>query len=349
MGLETEIAAIESIERDVDRLASEANTRMVALQERIRNGESTGNSARDYVVVHNGTLNPAAVKPYEELQAQLRGKEGAPLLLVRQSQYPLMAYMMGIHPPEESATRIITNLKLGILDAGFKLDPTTAEITLPLRDRRYAERHAEYQEHHKWFEGQEHHKWFSYEGNIILYEYEVSSSGQATAVRPPIEDGLMGLLGGPSVLGSQWELRVGDKVAEYFRRDGRLDISYVRALRLLGIGMQAPADFQRAYRERRETERLTILRDLEDLDAQERMLRRKALKGTTESAGELERTRERIRGLLKEAIDLGFHQEDFTLPASTPGAEINVRRFLTELITAHEVDDSPASKKLRAS
>ena len=84
MRLEQEVEGILRLEEDASEAQTERKKRIETLRENILNGETTGDSIRDFVIVSDEILSEEAEQPYRKLEEMLKGKEGEQVLFVNE-------------------------------------------------------------------------------------------------------------------------------------------------------------------------------------------------------------------------------------------------------------------------
>ncbi len=76
MVLNSDIKEILELNKRSSSAQSVAFEKLKRLQKKIKNGDSTGDKIRDFVIVNLGTLSPDNEKPYRETEARLKDGVG---------------------------------------------------------------------------------------------------------------------------------------------------------------------------------------------------------------------------------------------------------------------------------
>ncbi len=352
MGLNPDIKEILELNKRSSSAQSIAFEKLEKLREKIKSGDSTGDKIKDFVIVNLGTLSPNNEKPYRETKARLKDGIGGQILVVKQKESTHGC--PGIIPPQYINPMFIgidTELRLGVLTSGLKLDIEGGEIIFP------TERHA------RKYDRSLRSKWELKEGPISLGLYEFMNLGKEVKRRrtPMLNDfssffehGLM--------------LHLGEEVEQYFSRKSPLDdkcildTSYVDALNLLNL--EIPERFKKKYDENVHQKRVGIINKLEELADKESRLNTEieSIYGSIKHGGfmsegaismvededdakivsigprmKLKETREEIQRYLKQAIELVMHKGDLKLKQK-PGMEINVSDYIYGMCEKYQIE-----------
>ena len=341
MGLDLDVQNILELNNRSSSAQSEAFEKLKQLQEKIKGGESTGDTIKDFVIANLGTLSPDAEKPYRETEVRLKNNVGNHVLSVRQSES--IHGCPGIIPPSYIDPMFIgldTELRLGVLTSGLELDIGKGEIIFPTE--KYARKFDKYSES----------EWQLKEGPISFGWYKFMDLGKKIQRKMlSVRSDLSNLPG--MHFGSGLMLYLGEEVKQYFGGDRYLDTSYVEALNLLGH--ESPERFRKKYDEEVYQTRLGVINKLEELTGRESKLNAEieSIYASTKCSGlmmdvneakvvsmksrmKLEKTREEIQGYLKRGIELGMHKENLKIEQK-PGMEINVPVYIFGMCEEYNV------------
>jgi len=357
MVLNSDIKEILELNKRSSSAQSVAFEKLKRLQEKIKNGDSTGDKIRDFVIVNLGTLSPDYEKPYRETEARLKDGVSNQILVVEQKESTHGC--RGFFPPRYIDPIIDTELRLGVLTSGLELDIGEGKIILP------TERHTR-----KYGLEYSINKWELKEGPISLGPWAFMNLGKEVQRRmtpmpndlsTPFEHGLM--------------LHLGEEVEQYFSRNKSLlddkcilDTSYVDALNLLGL--EIPERFKKKYDENVYQERVGIINKLEELAGRESKLnaeiesiyggidKRPSLGGrvlystgpdllglseddarvvSTGPRRKLKETKEEIQRYLGQAIELVMHKGIQAIKQK-PGIEINISDYIRGMCKKYQIE-----------
>lgn len=347
---------IEEILREIGRLKGEsaesqgkANAEFQELRKRIEDGGSTGDSVRDYAIACLCSMDPTVEKPHRDFAEKLAGRKGSEVLFVHKTEQERLANGEGCFPAY--FTRVHKVLQLGVLTSDVQFDIKRNGILVP------TEAYAELCDYGDWQRK---------EGSLKIWRLDMIPDFMHWLLLEPDDDAL-------SFKRHQREeytfaVHVGEEVQKYFAADGRFDVSYVQALKLLG--REAPADFQRVYDRELHKEKLTLLGDLRELTERDSRLEHELerLYKPVRTSGErkvivdigdviedipdsgegsrvalseyrrdLKQAREKITRLLRNALDLGMHETPWELRGDAPGITINVPVYISKLCEKYEI------------
>jgi len=362
MDLNSDIEKILELNKRSSSFGSEAFEKLERLQKKIKNGDSTGDKIRDFVIVNLGTISPDNEKPYRETEARLKDGIGNQILVVEQKESTHGC--PGILSPRSIDPMFIgidTELRLGVLTSGLELDIGEGKIILP------TERHA--RKYGLEYSGD---KWELKEGPISLgggYRFMMNLGKEVQRRMTPM----------PNDFSTPFEyglmLHLGEEVEQYFSRNRSLldnkcilDTSYVDALNLLGL--EIPERFKKKYDENVYQERVGIINKLEELVGRESKLnaeiksihgridKRPSLGGrvlystgpdllglseddarivSTGPRMKLKETKEEIQRYLGQAIELVMHKGDLRIKQK-PGMEINVSDYIRGMCKKYQIE-----------
>lgn len=343
MSLEQDIQKIQDLTQQSSSAKSEAGKRLEQLQEKIKQGATTGDRIRDFVIANLGTFDSEFEKPYRDMEERLKGQKRNQILVVDQDESLRGGPGSGIPYISPDHIGIDITLMLGILTNGLELDIQKGDLVFPIKE--YAEKRD-----HRGRRG----KWELKKGPIKVSSDVFMNLGkklERTLVPKPNDSSI------------QWErgllIHTGNDVGDYFRGEdyhmfkrigtidnSRIDISYVEALNLLG--QEAPPDFKGEYDKHVRERRVGIINKLEELVESQAKLNRKikavhgsmdrddaiaVTMGPTSKLGEVEGE---IRDYLKQAIELGMHIGNLELE-SRPGIIIKIPEYISGMCKTYKV------------
>lgn len=291
----------------VSRRDREINKAFSQLKEKVKQGETTGDPIRDFVIVYHNTLaNEDLEKPYRELAE--RAQAGQPVMLVERSKGGRTDALGGRFMP-----RIDIDWKLGILAAGLEFDIKKGNIIFPMEkyvslwDREFSRM-----------------EWSLADGPISMGYFEIIFLGKN--IGEPL--GIPGI--GP--LENSLHIYFGKEVEQQFMCNGKPDTSYVQALKLLGH--EAPEAFMKQYAEERQQQKMAVLTRLEDLAKKRTAV---DMKNGWQAGNERKHIIQDIRQCLTEAVGLGMHNEKFKYSPRS-GVEVDVPAYITALCGKYRVE-----------
>jgi len=343
MGLEQDIQKIHDLTQKTSSAKSEAGKRLEQLQEKIKQGATTGDRIKDFVIANLGTLDSDSEKPYREMEERLKGQKGNQILVVDQDESLRGGPGSGIPYISPDHIGIDITLMLGILTNGLKLDIQKGKLVFPTKE------YAEKRDHRGW-----RGRWELKKGSIKVNSDDFMNLGKKLE-RSRVPK--------PNDSSAKWEhgllIHTGDGVGDYFRGEfylmakkiGRVDnsgmnLSYVEALNLLG--QEVPPDFKGEYDRHVRERRVGIINKLEELVESQAKLNRKikavhgsmdkddAIAVTMGPVSKLEEIEGEIQEHLKEAIELGMHRGDLKLERR-PGIIIEVPRYISGMCKTYKV------------
>lgn len=306
--IEEDLREIQKVERDGESAEERALRMRQEIVDRIRNGESTGDTIHDFVLVsYGGNASKQTELPYKKLDHKVHENIDGQVLVVQQRE--------SIHGcPGISASRTIDPsfigvniiLRLGIITGPLKFR-VGEEITVPTE--KYATRYKEQE------------KWYLEKGSITLSMFDLAGFGRTIEKRrKPMSNDICDFLD-TDTFKSALNIYVGAEVEEYFRKYQRplfrrnqkqLNLSYVDALQLLGE--EVPKDFKEAYDKKRYDDCVSHITRIEKASTDEMM-----------------------RCRLLEALDLGLHVCDVKYE-QRPGITIDVPVYVTALCKQYGID-----------
>jgi hypothetical protein len=348
MGLDSEIREIlelnaeaKGLDKTAGSVNDEARNKLKDLAERIKKGESTGDTVRDFVIAHSLAVCPDAEKQYRTLLEKF--KAGSRFLIVEKRE--AMHGCPGIIPPPRSEyerfMHIDTELKLGVLISGVELDINSGNIVFPTE--KYARRH-------DWRSD----KWELKQGKLGLAWYRISELNRD--FREKLSRKFPWLCSSDSI-----QIFAGDEASSYFCSKIAL---YAEALLLLGV--EAPEKFSEQYNKELRKKRIGLVNKLEELaNAEAQLTGRidyvyKAASGgegiimengaacvvsgkddaffvTLNARDKLNETRAEIQRCLNNALDLRMHNCDLILEQK-PGMEMNVAKYISGMCEKYKVE-----------
>ena len=86
MSLESEVEGILNLQKSGSSVHTEAHERAKALQEKIKNGESTGDKIKDFVIAHFGGISAELEQPYRAIKGKLQDAKGDQVLVVAEKE-----------------------------------------------------------------------------------------------------------------------------------------------------------------------------------------------------------------------------------------------------------------------
>ena len=373
MGLEREVDKILGLDASASRTKDKRRVKIKALKENILNGGTTGDKIRDFVIVSYEDISPEAEDPYRKLEEMLKGKEKEQVLVVNENiESSGGSGCFG----GSGYTNVDSTLRLGILTSGVEFEigdgkmdfsllsvnasPHGPRIILPT-EKYVVKREG----------GLSPKAWELVEGNIQISSSEFhyfNPEGKKTESRGLLIKGGPG--SGSSRHYSKLLIKVGEDVPKYFRENGlwgRIDTSYVKALKSLGIEDQAPNDFLIGHNQEIGEAKIGILDKLNELSERKEELSTSIDKiyvrvgGNYEdersdgmvfvrefteddanafSSGErreLKEVRKNIISVLERSVEMSMHQHDWILDGKRPGETLNVPEYISSMCGKYEV------------
>jgi len=297
------------------------------LTAKIKRGESTGDTLKDFEIMHCSLDLLQGKTPIVDIASKLKVDE--PVLLVHQHEEPLVYYMF---PHRENDRTIIkTDLKLGILKSGLeaKIQGEYASILVIPTGKHVLN-----------YSGRE---WEQKEGDLTLNWMDMfylnNDLGDAFGINVRETN--------DHVRDQSIKIYAGREVEEYFTKGKVLDTSYVDALKMLGH--EAPEKFKSAWEKKRSGDTYNLIFRLEGLVSKYNSLVKQIEKINKRAVGsdamyasyqdeqELNHTQESIKSQLLDAVKLELYKEDKVLEFETPGKSIDVRKYITALCKQHGV------------
>ncbi|MBR9691624.1 hypothetical protein GOV06_02460 [Candidatus Woesearchaeota archaeon] len=303
MKLEDDMKDIEGLEKKIETAKSERYEKENEIRKKIRNGESTGDEFKDFMIVNFGLVPKGYEKQYEEMEKTVndlyqRVKDlsaGSKVLVETKQEYT--------HNHGRNKYVDIT-WQLGVLNSDFELG---VENAIKFQTGEYSQRF----EH-------DHRKtnWELAEGDIEISCMEFLYFGlEIEGKINPMRRGYRF----PDADGKSVNLFVGDEVEKYFTKTkGSLDLSYVDALDL--IGADVPKDLREAYDKDIYEMKIQIICDMERLSKED--------KKKTEGA---------VEGCLKNAIKLGMHNTEWKYEMN-PGVTMDVPEYIIKKCEEHGIE-----------
>ena len=283
------------------------NQEVVAVQERIKNGESLGNPIKDYLYVGYGTTDfPVVEQKLQELSDKVNVHNGQQVMVLYLKN-KLVDEGGCFSGPEYNQE--IVGRQLGVLKGELKFDLESLEIILP------TEMYVQKGEEPFFFDLRE-GTWKGKEGGITIPGYHFESSYPFfEGERLPAPE----LFFGDEVelyfstSGSSFKQYLSSRSEECFKRElleGTFPVNaeYLTAATMLGV--EVPARFKRKYDLQINYQKIKVLHAIHQGKVNSR--------------------------IIKQALDLGLHQEEKTLQPE-PGITINVPEYLQAQCDKYEI------------
>jgi hypothetical protein len=315
MSINNDLEAILKLDQQTAAQHEDIRTQFSVLQQRIKNGESTGDPIKDFVLVYYGV--------HEETEKIIRGifqkteqAIGKPILTIYKQEH--MNGCTGMGNPDSISPyhfSIETTYRLGIL--GQPLRPDTASQLLIFPTGKQAIK-------------RDYGMWKLHEGDIAISTWEFHYLGNKVERRMGHTD--------PNHLDYHHGLSIfiGDEVEQYFRNPhgdlsleleefkaqihGKwIDPSYAEVLHLLG--QKVPEEFEVKLEERTTREKQEVI---------------DALLNNTGVSEESEVRS--IKKRLERALELGMHTEDRTIPLKYPGSNLHIPTYIKDMCKTYKVD-----------
>ena len=200
-----------AMQKQVLELEQRIEQTVLSIQERLQNGQSTGDPVRDFVIAHHGVLDSNVEAPYRAIYDALHGKTDVPVFFLDDSGYS-----------ERDGLKVLPSrtAKMAFVSDDPIFNAEEGSIEFPVDNHL--------------FRGDMHimNSWDVQEGSIDISPRELVSLKYAS---DQVE----------SSPGHVVSLHIGDAVLEYFGRSALSKQIYAEAA--LMLGKEVPDDFREAY------------------------------------------------------------------------------------------------------